>query len=78
MDDEAVKIEAKRVVRYFQRYTSEQRASLAASHRAGHRQRTSVGSYFYAHPDVPGLAFSTRYRAASEGARRVELGAVAL
>lgn len=52
--------ETRRVVRHFQRYTPEQRASRAASHRLGHRQRTAVGEYFYTHPDVPGVAFPTR------------------
>lgn len=62
--DTALKAEAKRVVRCFQRHTSEQRADLAASHRTGHRQRESVGEFFYIHPDVDGLAFDTRSGAA--------------
>lgn len=59
------------VVRHFQRYTSEQRAAHAASHRMGIRQREQVGEFFYTHSAVPGLAFSTRaaaVRAASRAA----------
>lgn len=65
----ALKDERKRVVRHCQRYTSEQRANLAASHRAGHRQKQAVGEYFYTHPDVPRVAFDTRQRAALAGFR---------
>lgn len=54
----------RQVVRHFQRYTAEQRADRAASHRLGPRQRQSVGEYFYTHPDVPGRCFPTRGRAA--------------
>jgi hypothetical protein len=69
--DEAT--EAKRVVRHLGRYSSEERASRAASHRLGHRQRGAVGEYFYTHPDVPGLAFSTR-GAAARAALRTQAG----
>ena len=47
-------------VRRFQRYTSEQRASHAASHRLSHRQRSAVGEFFWTHPDLPGVAFGSR------------------
>lgn len=60
----ALKAESRRVVRNLQRYASEQRADLAASHRLGHRQRQAIGEFFYTHPDVPGLAFPTRSAAA--------------
>ena len=63
----ALKAEAKRVVRGFQPYASEQRASHAASHRLGHRKREAVGEAFYMHPDIPGRAFSTRKAAAEAG-----------
>jgi hypothetical protein len=59
-----VAVEAKRVIRHFQKLTSEQRANRAASHRLGPRQRTAVGEYFYTHPDVPGTSFESRKRAA--------------
>lgn len=60
----ALKAEAKKVVRCFQSYSSEQRANHAASFRLGHRQREAVGHFFYTHPDVPGVAFDTRGAAA--------------
>ena len=50
-------------IKHFQKYTPEQRASLAASFRMGHRQKESVGEVFWTHPDVPGIAFPTRKRA---------------
>jgi hypothetical protein len=63
-DEDDLKRERRRVVRHFQRYTDEQRADHAASHRLGHRQRRAVGEFFYTHPDVPGRSFETRTRAA--------------
>lgn len=42
--------------RNLQRYTSGERADRAASHLLGHRQRESVGEYFYTHPLRPGVA----------------------
>lgn len=65
----ALRSERKRVVRHFQRYTSDERADLAASHRTGHLQRHAVGEYFYTHPNVPGIAFGTRQAAALAGMR---------
>jgi hypothetical protein len=65
--EEALKAEAKKVTRCFQHYTSDQRANHASSHRLGHRQRQAVGEFFYVHPAVPGLAFSTRGQAARAG-----------
>lgn len=59
--------ELARVVRHFQRYTAEQRASRAASHRLGARQRGAVGEYFYTHPAVPNVSFPTRRQAARAG-----------
>lgn len=60
----ALKAEQKRCVRIFQQYSSEQRASHAASHRLGYLQRQSTGHFFWTHPDVPNIAFETRIRAA--------------
>lgn len=60
----ALKAEAKKVVRCFQQYTSEQRANHAASHRLGYQQRQSVGEFFYVHPALPNTAFDTRGAAA--------------
>lgn len=50
-------------VRHLQRYTSDQRAGMAASHRLGHRQRSSMGEFFWTHEFVPGVAFTTRKQA---------------
>lgn len=61
--------EAKRVVRHFQHYTSQQRADRASSHRLGPRQREAVGEFFYTHPDIPDRAFPTRGAAARAGAK---------
>lgn len=47
-------------IRCFQRYTSEERAGKMASHRQGFRQREAVGEFFWIHPALPGVAFSTR------------------
>jgi hypothetical protein len=57
--EEALAQEAqeRRIVRHWQRYTPEERANRAASHRLGHRQRTALGEFFYTHPDLPGVAF---------------------
>jgi hypothetical protein len=65
----ALKAEAKKVVRCLQHYTSEQRASHAASFRLGHRQRHAMGEFFYIHPSVPGIAFRTRGAAAHAALR---------
>jgi hypothetical protein len=59
--------ERRLVVRHFQRYSSEERAARAASHRLTEGQRRSVGGYFYTHPAVPNVAFSTRAQAAWAG-----------
>lgn len=71
-EQDALVFERKRVVRHFQRYSAEQRANLAASHRAGPRQRTAVGEHFYTHPAVRGIAFPTRDRAARAGLKAVQ------
>ena len=68
-------IERARVVRRFQRYTAEQRASRAASHRLGPRQRHAVGESFYTHPDVPRAAFDSKDRAARAGLAAVQAAA---
>lgn len=47
-------------VKHFQRYTSEQRADLMASHRLTKNQRTSVGEVFWTSDAAPGIAFPTR------------------
>lgn len=49
--------------RIFQRYTSEQRADHAASHRLGYRQREQVGFFFYVHPMTGNIAFDTAKQA---------------
>lgn len=60
------------VVRHYERYTPEQRANRAASHRLGPRQRLAVGEYIYTHPYVPGVAFTTRAAAARAGLLALE------
>jgi hypothetical protein len=60
----ALKAETKKCIRCFHKYSSEQRADLAANFRAGHQQRRSMGEFFWTHPEVPGIAFPTRKRAA--------------
>jgi hypothetical protein len=69
-DDPELAAQMRRVERRFQRYTSQQRADRAASHRLGHRQRQAVGEWFYVHPDVPDLAFDNRRSAAREAISR--------
>jgi hypothetical protein len=46
-------------VRHLQRYSSEQRASHAASRRLTPGKRRSVGEFFYTHPHLPGKGFPT-------------------
>lgn len=43
--------------RCFERYTHEQRATHAASHRLGRRQQEAVGEFYYTHEMLPGQAF---------------------
>ncbi len=74
IDPAALKHEARRVTRVFQRYTAEQRADRASSHRLGFRQRHEVGEFYYTHPDMPTRAFSTR-RAAARAALTRAAGA---
>src|SRR5512135_3631975 len=50
-------------IRYFQRYTPEQRADRAASFRLGPGQREQVGEYCYVHPLRPDLAYPSASRA---------------
>jgi hypothetical protein len=66
-NDPALVTERRLVVRHFQRYSSEERARRGASHRLTEGQRRSVGGYFYTHPAVPNVAFSTRAQAAWAG-----------
>lgn len=53
--------------RYFQLYTSEQRANHAASHRLARHQRVASGHYFFVHPHVPARAFAKRSLAERAG-----------
>jgi hypothetical protein len=71
----ALAVEARRVVRHFQRYTAEQRANHASAHTLGHQQKESLGEAFYTHPDVPGRSFDTRGSAARAGLSAVTAGA---
>lgn len=49
-----------KVVRCFERYTSEQRAGMASSHRLGQYQRHATGRFYWITELVPGRAFDTR------------------
>lgn len=64
------RVERRRVVRQFQRYSHEQRMNRAASFRLYPGQRTAIGEFFYIHPDLPDVAFPTR-RAALNAAWEV-------
>lgn len=53
--------------RGFERFTSEVRSNMMASHRLGFRQRESIGEAFWTHPYCPDVCFPTKtaaYRAA--------------
>lgn len=52
------------IARCFQRFTDDQRANMAASHRLGYRQRQAVGDFYYTTTFAPGIAFSTQRQAA--------------
>lgn len=67
----AVKAEAKKVIRCWQKYTSEQRSDLAA---ASLKYKAAWGEFYYVHPAVPGKAFPRRKDAARAA---VEAGGVA-
>lgn len=49
-------------IRAFQKYTSEQRAKRLSSHTQGHRQRESIGEFFWYDDRIPGVCFPTRKR----------------
>lgn len=57
----ALKAEAKRVIRCWQRYDHEQRALMAS---VNLKYRSPNGEFYYVHPDVPGRAFPKRRHAA--------------
>jgi hypothetical protein len=67
VDTAAQRAQMRRVVRHFEHYTSEQRSNMMASHRLGYQQKRAISEPFYTHPDVPGLAYSTRGEAARAG-----------
>lgn len=60
LEAQAVELEKNEPVKHFQRFTHEERADRASSHRLGFRQRTQLGTSFWTHPKVPGIAFQTR------------------
>lgn len=65
--DTALKEEAKKVVRVFHQFNTDQRATHAASRSLGYRQRKAEGQFFYMHPAFPKKGFSTRKQAAMAG-----------
>ena len=58
--------------RHLQRYSSEQRANLRASHRQGYLQRQRIGEYFYTHELCGDVGFDTA-KSATERAYRIYL-----
>jgi hypothetical protein len=62
----ALKDEAKKVVRQFHRYSTDQVSTLA-SHRRTSSSRKCIdrGEFFYTHPDLPGVCFRSRGAAAN-------------
>lgn len=64
---DGVLVDIPSAVRGFQRYSSETRANMQASHRLGFRQKEAIGEAFWTHPFCPGVCFPTKsaaYRAA--------------
>lgn len=70
--DTAIKIEAKKVIRCFHHYSSDDRARHAASHRLSPAKRKSEGEHFYIHPALPNKGFPTRSAAAQAALRACE------
>lgn len=60
----ALKAEAKKVVRVFQRYTVDQIVTLYSKPGRPCRKALDRGEFFYIHPAIPGIAFRTRGQAA--------------
>lgn len=56
--------------RCFQRYSGEQRANHAASHRLTANRRNAVGEHYFVHAHVAGRAFPTRAQAERAGYER--------
>lgn len=61
--------------RGFQRYTTDQRANLASSHRVGFRQRQAVGEVFWTHPLCPNVCYPTRAAARRAAIARLSCAA---
>jgi hypothetical protein len=49
-----------------------ERATRAASFRLGHRQKESIGEYFWCDDRVPGIAFKTRQECMSAIKNKVQ------
>ena len=49
--------------RNFDKFTAEQCANHASSHKMGFRQRQAVGQFFYTHKLCPSIAFDTAQQA---------------
>jgi hypothetical protein len=64
-------VRSQTVHRVFERYDSETRMNLAASHKLGYRKRQSVGEFYYVSDVIPNVAFPTR-SAAENAERRAE------
>ena len=59
-------------IKIFQKWDSEIRATRAASFRLGHRQKESIGEYFWCDDRVPGIAFKTRQECMSAIKNKVQ------
>ncbi len=53
-------IRADHAVRCFARFSSDDRANVAASFRQGYQQRQRIGDFYYVHSLVPDRAFPTQ------------------
>lgn len=60
----ALKAEMKNVIRHFHHFTTDQISLLYSKVGNPCRKALDRGEFFYSHPRVPGIAFSTRSAAA--------------
>jgi len=68
--DVALKAEAKKVVRLFHHYDTDQISLLFSRKGNPSVDALNRGVFFYAHPDLPNVAFPKRYDAARAALRR--------
>lgn len=68
--DAALKAEAKKVVRIFHHYDTNQISLLLSRRGKPSRDALNRGVFFYTHPDLPNVGFTTRNDAAHAALRR--------